>query len=97
MLTLLQSAQLLAYRAAWADETGNREAEVLARCAKVFCSEACERISTEALQVLGTKGVFEESLAASALRESKFLQIAGTSSERSRVKIGDNVLRDASF
>lgn len=97
MLTLLQSAQLLAYRAAWADETGNREAEVLARCAKVFCTEACERISSEALQVLGTTGVFEESLAALALRESKFLQIAGTSSERSRVKIGDSVLRDASF
>ncbi len=94
MLTLLQSAQLLAYRAAWADEADNREAEVLARCAKVFCTETSERISTEALQVLGAKGLFEESHSAMALRESKFLQISGTSSERSRVKIGEDVLRE---
>lgn len=92
MLTLYQTARLLAYRAAWMSETGNREAPVLARCAKVFCTEAAERVTSSALQVLGQQGFVRGNPAEEGFRDSKYLQIAGTSSEISRIAIGDLLL-----
>jgi alkylation response protein AidB-like acyl-CoA dehydrogenase len=92
MLTLLQTAQLLAYRAAWMAETGDQEAEVLGRCAKVFCSESAERVASASMQILGQHGYLRGHPAEEGFRNAKYLQIAGTSSEISRVKIGDGVL-----
>ena len=93
MLTLLQTAQLLAYRAAWMAETGDREAPVLARCAKVFCTESAEKSASYALQILGGRGYLSGNPAEEGYREAKYLQIAGTSSEISRMKIADELLR----
>ena len=49
MLTLLHTAQLLAYRAAWMAESGDREAGILAHCAKIFCTESSEEVASRAL------------------------------------------------
>jgi alkylation response protein AidB-like acyl-CoA dehydrogenase len=92
MLTLLHTAQLLAYRAAWMVETGHREAAVLVHCAKVFCSESAEEVASNALQILGGKGYVQGNPAEEGYRNAKYLRIAGTSSEISRMKIGDEVL-----
>lgn len=92
MLTLLQTAQLLAYRAAWMAETGDREAELLGHCAKVFCAESAERITSASMQILGQQGYLSGNPAEEGYRDAKYLQIAGTSAEISRVKIGDGVL-----
>ncbi|RLE03264.1 MAG: hypothetical protein DRJ13_04690 [Bacteroidetes bacterium] len=93
MLTLLQTAQLLAYRAAWMEETDDREASVLAHCAKVFCTESAEKVASHALQILGGQGYLTGNPAEEGYREAKYLQIAGTSSEISRMKIADELLR----
>lgn len=92
MLTLLQTAQLLAYRAAWMAETGDGEAELLGRCAKVFCAESAERVTSASMQILGQQGYVRGHPAEEGFRNAKYLQIAGTSTEISRVKIGDGVL-----
>jgi alkylation response protein AidB-like acyl-CoA dehydrogenase len=92
MFTLYQTSQLLAYRAAWLDETGDREAAVVAHCAKVFCGESAEKVASEALQILGIKGFTSENPAEEGFRNAKYLQIAGTSTEISRMKIADGVL-----
>jgi alkylation response protein AidB-like acyl-CoA dehydrogenase len=92
MLTLLQTAQLLAYRAAWMAETGDQEAELLGHCAKVFCAESAERITSASMQILGQHGYLRGHPAEEGFRNAKYLQIAGTSTEISRVKIGDSVL-----
>jgi alkylation response protein AidB-like acyl-CoA dehydrogenase len=92
MLTLLQTAQLLAYRAAWMAEAGDWEAELLGRCAKVFCAESAERVTSASLQILGQQGYLKGHPAEEGFRDAKYLQIAGTSTEISRVKIGDGVL-----
>jgi len=92
MLTLLQTAQLLAYRAAWMDESGDKEAPVLAYCAKVFCTESAEKVASQALQILGGQGYISGNAAEEGYREAKYLQIAGTSTEISRMKIADKVL-----
>jgi alkylation response protein AidB-like acyl-CoA dehydrogenase len=92
MLTLMQTAQLLAYRAAWMAEAGDREAAVLAHCAKVFCTESAEAVASDALQILGGRGYIRGNTAEEGYRNAKYLQIAGTSAEISRMKIGDGVL-----
>jgi alkylation response protein AidB-like acyl-CoA dehydrogenase len=93
MLTLLQTAQLLAYRAAWMAETNNKDASVVARCAKVFCTESAEEVASQALQILGGYGYVDGNPAEEGYRNAKYLQIAGTSTEISRMKIADGVLR----
>ncbi|MFC1883514.1 acyl-CoA dehydrogenase family protein [Thermodesulfobacteriota bacterium] len=92
MFTLYQTSQLLAYRSAWMDETGDRGAGVVANCAKVFCGESAEKIASEALQILGIKGFTSNNPAEEGFRNAKYLQIAGTSTEISRMKIADGVL-----
>jgi alkylation response protein AidB-like acyl-CoA dehydrogenase len=92
MLTLLQTGRLLAYRAAWMTASGDREAGILAHCAKVFCAESAEAIASQALQVLGEQGYRLGNAAEESYRDAKYLQIAGTSSEISRMKIGDELL-----
>ena len=92
MLTLLQTARLLAYRAAWMTEAGDSEAGVLAHCAKVFCTESAEEVASHALQILGGQGYIRGNPAEGGYRDAKYLQIAGTSSEISRMKIADEVL-----
>lgn len=93
ILTLLQTAQLLAYRAVWMAETGNRETSVVAYCAKVFCAESAEEIASQALQILGGHGYIGRNPAEEGYRNAKYLQIAGTSTEISRMKIADGVLK----
>ncbi len=92
MLTLFQTAQLLAYRAAWMVEAGQREAPVVAHCAKVFCAESAEKVASEALQILGAQGCLQGNPAEEGYCNAKYLQVAGTSTEISRMKIGDGVL-----
>lgn len=92
MLTLLQTAQLLAYRAAWMAEMGDREAGLLVHCAKVFCTESAEEVASHALQILGGQGYVRGNPAEEGYRNAKYLRIAGTSTEISRMKIGDDLL-----
>lgn len=92
MLTLLQTARLLAYRALWIAEAGDREADLLTHCAKVFCAESAEEVASRALQILGAHGYVLGNPAEEGYREAKYLEIAGTSCEISRVKIGNGLL-----
>jgi alkylation response protein AidB-like acyl-CoA dehydrogenase len=92
MLTLLQTCQLLAYRAAWMADTKDREAAILTHCAKVFCSESAEKVASHGLQVMGGEGYLCGNPAEQSYRDSKYFEIAGTSSDRSLIEIGDTLL-----
>ncbi|MCX5881466.1 MAG: acyl-CoA dehydrogenase family protein [Deltaproteobacteria bacterium] len=92
MLTLLQTSQLFAYRTAWTLETSLKDAESLMWCAKVFCTEAAEKVSGYSLQILAGSGFISGNPSEVAYRCAKYGQIAGTSTEISRVKIGDAAL-----
>jgi len=89
MVTLKQTAELLAYRAAWMLATDNSEKIVLVNCAKVFCSEAAETIASKSMKILGGQ-VFENNhVVEQAFHNSKFLQLAGTSTHLARIAIAD--------
>ncbi len=92
MLTMFQTSQLLAYRMAWMTETTPKEAESLTLCTKVLATESAEKVSAAALQIMAGAGYQTGNPAEHAFRCAKFLQIAGTSTEISRVKIGDEAM-----
>ena len=92
MLTLHQTAQLFAYRAVWTMATQTKEGASLIWCAKVFGTEAAERVTGEALRILAGQGYRSGSAAESAYRAAKWTQISGMSTEIARVRIGDHAL-----
>ena len=92
MLTLYQTAQLLAYRAVWTMATQPKEGASLIWCAKVFGTEAAERVAGDALRILSGQGYRSGSASESAYRAVKWTQISGISTEIARVKIGDHAL-----
>lgn len=89
MLTLFQTSQLFAYRAAWGADENPKDADSLTLSAKVFLTESAEKVASFALQILAGSGYQAGNAAERAFRCSKYLQIAGTSTEISRVRIGD--------
>ncbi|BBO78139.1 hypothetical protein DSCW_55560 [Desulfosarcina widdelii] len=92
MLTLYQTAQLYAYRAAWMADDSPKEAGVLTLCAKVFCTESAEIVAGKSLQVQSKDGYLAGGKAERSYRCAKYGQIAGVSTEIARVKIGDAAL-----
>ncbi|HMA67145.1 MAG TPA: acyl-CoA dehydrogenase family protein, partial [Desulfosalsimonadaceae bacterium] len=92
MLTRYQTSQFLAWRTAWTMDTAPADAEELMFCAKVFCTEAAEQICSQAMQILGGGGYICGNKVERAYRCAKYGQIAGTSTERARVHIGDAAL-----
>lgn len=92
MLTLYQTAQLYAYRAAWMADDNTKEAGLLTLCAKVFCTESAEIVAGKSLQVQSKDGYLAGGKAERSYRCAKYGQIAGVSTEIARVKIGDATL-----
>jgi len=92
MLTLFQTSQLFAYRTAWSAAAEPKDVETLTLCAKVFCTESAEKVASDAMKILGGSGYVTGNPVEEAFRCAKYGQIAGTSTEISRVKIGDTAL-----
>lgn len=92
METLLQTAQLINYRADWLYAVNDPEAPTMRHCAKVFCSEAAERVASLGLQIMAGHGYVCGNPVERGYRSAKFAQIAGTTSEVARMAIADDLL-----
>ncbi len=92
VLTQLQTAELLALRAAAAEAAGAPDAARLALCAKLFASEAACRVSDQALGILGAAGYLEAHPVARAVAEARFACLAGHGPRAARLAIADEVL-----
>ena len=92
-VTLRQTAELLAYRAAWMLASDDSEKMVMNHCAKVFCSEAAETIASQCMNILGGQVFIDNHLVEQMLHNSKFIQLSGTSTHLARIAIADVVLK----
>jgi len=92
MLTLAQTAQLLAYRTAWLHATADAEAATLIHCAKVFSAEASERVASLAMQIAAGEAYLSGNLVERGYRDAKYAAIAGTTSELARMAIAQDLL-----
>ncbi len=96
MLTLYQTSQLYAYRAAWllADAEGADagDAAAVVRAAKVFTAEAAEQVAAAAAQILAGQGFVSGNPVEQAYRDAKYFGLAGTTNEVARMAIADELI-----
>ncbi|HEV3077340.1 MAG TPA: acyl-CoA dehydrogenase family protein [Thermoanaerobaculia bacterium] len=96
MATAVDASALLVYRAAWARDRGGvprvtREAAM----AKLFATEAAQRVVDDAVQLLGARGVLAGAPVERLYREVRALRIYEGTSEIQRLVIAGQVLAAA--
>jgi alkylation response protein AidB-like acyl-CoA dehydrogenase len=79
--------RMLALRAAWAFNTSEQGAEVLAACAKLFASEAVTKIADWGMQIFAGHGYLTGSDMERLYRDAKFGEICEGTSEMQRALI----------
>lgn len=92
MRMFVDAAKLLVKRAAGLQEVGDREAGTLTACTKVFASEAAVQIANWAVQIHGGAGLVQGAVVERLYREAKFGELLGTTTERLRLSIAQEVL-----
>ena len=95
MAVSLDAARLLAQRAAWLKDSGERETIIKeASFAKLFATEAASRIVNEAVQIHGGAGLEKGNRVERLYREVRALTIYEGTSEIQRQTIARQLLRD---
>jgi acyl-CoA dehydrogenase len=97
MATAVDASALLVYRAAWArDRGGAARVTREAAMAKLFATEAAQRVVDDAVQLLGARGVLAGAPVERLYREVRALRIYEGTSEIQRLVIAGQVLAAAS-
>lgn len=93
MVVQLEAARLLTYKAAWLKDRGYRVTQE-ASTAKLFASEAANKITHAAIQVFGGYGYSKDYPVERYFRDARVTEIYEGSSEIQRVVISRQIYRD---
>jgi acyl-CoA dehydrogenase len=93
MATDLDAARLLVYRAAWKKDSGAARVTLEAAMAKLFATEAAQRIIDAAVQIHGGTGVVVGSRVEQLYREVRALRIYEGTSEIQKLVIAAQMLK----
>lgn len=93
MATELDAARLLVYRAAWKKDSGADRVTLEASMAKLFATEAAQRIIDAAVQIHGGTGVVRGSAVEHLYRDVRALRIYEGTSEIQKLVIAGQLLR----
>ncbi|MFH1762669.1 MAG: acyl-CoA dehydrogenase family protein [Gemmatimonadota bacterium] len=94
LATEIQAGKHLTYHAAWLQDQG-RPFGKEAAMAKLFCSELCMRVTTQAVQLLGGVGYTQDYPVERMMRDAKVCEIGEGTSEIQRIVIGRHLVREA--
>lgn len=94
MATELDASCLLVYRAAWAHDRDARRGSRDPSMAKLFATEAAQRVVDQAVQLHGAWGVVSGSVVERLYREVRALRIYEGTSEIQALVVGREVARD---
>jgi acyl-CoA dehydrogenase len=92
MAVSIEAMRLLTYKAAWLVDCGEPR-NVLSSYAKLFGSEACMKITTDAVQIFGGYGYMKEYPVEKLMRDAKLLQIYEGTSQIQHVVIARDLLK----
>ena len=95
MATELEAARLLVYQAAWAHDCGGNELKQKSSMAKLFASEAAQRIIDQALQIHGGVGLVTGNIMERLYRDVRALRIYEGTSEIQKLVIARELLKQA--
>lgn len=94
MATDLDAARLLIYRAAWKRDTEEGRISLESAMAKLFATEAAQRIIDAAVQIHGGTGVLRGSVVEKLYREVRALRIYEGTSEIQKLVIASQLLKE---
>lgn len=94
MVTELDAARLLTYRAAWLHDTGRRCAKEVAM-AKMTATESAQRVIDQAVQMFGGRGVMHGERVEQLYRDIRALRIYEGATEVQKLIIGRELLNMA--
>jgi acyl-CoA dehydrogenase len=95
MATAIDAAALLVYRAAWARDRGGGRITREAAMAKMYATEAAQRVIDEAVQIFGGLGVMRGNIAEKLYREIRAMRIYEGATEVQKMIIGRELLAAA--
>ncbi len=93
MALAVDAAALLVYRAAWARDVGGARTTREAAMAKLFATEAAQKVIDDAVQLHGGRGVVSGAPVEQLYREVRALRIYEGTSEIQRLVIAEQLLR----
>lgn len=93
MATALAAARLLVYRAAWEKDRGAERVTLESSMAKLFATEAAQRIIDDAVQILGGAGALSSSPVERLYRAIRPLRIYEGTSEIQHLVIASHILK----
>jgi acyl-CoA dehydrogenase len=94
MATELDAARLLVYRAAWKKDTVADRVTLESAMAKLYATEAAQRVIDQAVQIHGGNGVVRGSVVERLYREVRALRIYEGTSEIQRLVIAGQLLKE---
>jgi alkylation response protein AidB-like acyl-CoA dehydrogenase len=94
MALAVDASALLVYRAAWTRDTGADRVTREAAMAKLYATEAAQRVIDDAVQLLGGRGVVVGEPVERLYREIRALRIYEGTSEIQRLVIAGEVLKE---
>ncbi len=92
MATAIDASALLVYRAAWARDRGAERITREAAMAKMYATEAAQRVIDDAVQLLGGRGVVSDHPVERLYREIRALRIYEGTTEVQQLVIADQIL-----
>ncbi len=93
MATELEAARLLVYQAAWSHDHGQADRKKNSSMAKLFATEAAQRIVDQALQIHGGIGLVAETPVARLYNDVRALRIYEGTSEIQKLVIAKELLK----
>jgi acyl-CoA dehydrogenase len=93
MATELEASRLLVYQGAWANDQGAADLPLKSSMAKLFATEAAQRIVDQALQIHGGIGVVSGHPVERLYRDVRALRIYEGTSEIQKLIIAKNILK----
>jgi acyl-CoA dehydrogenase len=94
MATELEASRLLVYQSAWMHDQGTREIKQKSSMAKLFATEAAQRIVDHALQIYGGRGLVAGSITERLYRDVRSLRIYEGTSEIQKLIISRTLLKE---
>jgi len=95
MATEIEAARALTYQAARYADAGAKDMSKYSSMAKLFATDMCMRVTTDAVQIFGGYGYMREYPVEKMMRDAKILQIYEGANQIQRTVIGQHLIKEA--
>ena len=93
MATLIETARLLTWKAAWAYDSGQKDISKLSAMSKMWASDIAMKVTTDAVQIMGGEGYSKDHPVEKMMRDVKLCQIYEGTNQVQRLVISKAILK----